>query len=139
MPQGYPFGISPDVPPGSTTTSPSHSTSASYQELVNSKLPLRPSRMISIMMCSAEVSWQLQEPKASQKSVTQITSQTSLIPTRNNFFRNNKIWFSLVLIRVIQTDFGRSLVRQHDQDHDAQPVNTFYPILVALMTSSRHR
>ena len=85
-------------------------------------LPLKPLRMTCIMVCSTEVLWQVLEPKAYLTSLIQITSPTSLIPMGNDSLKSNKILFFSVLIKIIQTDFGRSLVRQDDQHYDAQVV-----------------
>ena len=74
MPQGYPLGISPHVPhedswvhhhfnPLIPPVLPIKNLSTSRKAPSAMLLPLKPSRMISIMMCSTEVLWQLQEPK----------------------------------------------------------------------------
>ena len=124
-----PTFMSPLRTPGSTTTSPSHSTSASYQELVTFK---------KVTKCNTAAFETFNDDKyydvfhqgltataraiIFQTSVTQITSSTKQILMSSYSFPNNKTLFSLSTIKIIQTDFGRSLVRKHNQDHDAQVV-----------------
>ena len=120
-----PSFVSPMKTPGSNTSSSSQSTSASNQDLSTSRkaqnmmlLPLKSSRMTSTMTSSIEDSLQLQEPTVFPIFVTQIASLRKEILINDSFLRNNKAFFCPN--ESHSTDFARSLVRQHDHDHDSQ-------------------
>ena len=112
--------------PGSTTSSSIDSTSVSYQELVNFKKGtkchaaaidiLKDDKYYAIFHRGFIATARAQGPsnvcdpdyKPKKEDPYKLEEQQSFV-------------FS-VLIEVIQTDYGRSLVRQHDCDHDTKVV-----------------
>ena len=116
-------------PPVSTTTSPSHSTSASYQELVNFEKGAK---------CDAAVFELFKDDKYydvfCQDFVATARAQVLLNicdpdykpnkshPCEKQLIEVQQCFVFSVLIKIIQTDFGRSLVRQHGKDQDAKVV-----------------